>query len=45
MNKPECSYCDGKGTYSSCGVADNMDVYEEMCEECNGTGFVEVCDE
>lgn len=35
-----CEDCNGRGSYGVMG-ADNMDVDELACEECDGTGVVE----
>jgi hypothetical protein len=35
----KCSLCEGGGKIERESVADNMDVYQEVCPECNGTGI------
>lgn len=35
-----CPMCDGEGKVDMTSVADNMDVYQLTCNECNGTGEI-----
>ena len=35
-----CWNCDGAGTVMRCGVSDNMDIFEDPCDECHGTGVL-----
>lgn len=53
MEEKKCPECDGEGTVTvgpiNCGgprpYAISPEYVEETCEDCNGTGIVEECEE